>query len=59
MTALVACAYHLGQSDYSKDLQRDSSPLRIISTRYATGTWSEGEDGIDVYEIPTECLAAL
>ncbi|MFI5752540.1 hypothetical protein ACIBBE_43370 [Streptomyces sp. NPDC051644] len=38
---------------------RDGSPLHIVYIRHAPGTWSGGEDVIDVYEIPTESLAAL
>ncbi|MFC8174980.1 hypothetical protein [Streptomyces sp. NPDC057325] len=30
---------------------RDGSPLRIVYIRHAPGTWSGGEDVIDVYEV--------
>ncbi|MCX5079188.1 hypothetical protein OHA84_38255 (plasmid) [Streptomyces sp. NBC_00513] len=33
---------------------RDGSPLHIVYIRHAPGTWSGGEDVIDVYEVPTE-----
>ncbi|MGW2089083.1 hypothetical protein [Streptomyces sp. NPDC001880] len=38
---------------------RDGSPLRIVYIRHAPGTWSGGEDVIDVYEVPTEDPTAL
>ncbi|SCD56277.1 hypothetical protein GA0115234_103312 [Streptomyces sp. DvalAA-43] len=34
-----------------------SATIRYI--RYGPGTWSGGEDVIDVYEVPTEDPAAL
>ncbi|MFD6471152.1 hypothetical protein [Streptomyces goshikiensis] len=37
---------------------RDGSPLHIVYIRHAPGTWSGGEDVIDVYELPTEEPAA-
>ncbi|KJY17847.1 hypothetical protein VR46_44790, partial [Streptomyces sp. NRRL S-444] len=33
---------------------RDGSPLRVVYIRHAPGTWSGGEDVIDVYEVPAE-----
>lgn len=40
-------------------LARDGSPLRIVYIRHAPGTWSGGEDVIDVYEVPFEALLEL
>ncbi|MFJ3883054.1 hypothetical protein ACIPW5_37110 [Streptomyces sp. NPDC090077] len=37
---------------------RDGSPLHIVYVRHAPGTWSGGEDVIDVYEVPTQELPA-
>ncbi|MEV5139678.1 hypothetical protein AB0K71_17865 [Streptomyces syringium] len=36
---------------------RDGSPLRIVYIRHTPGTWSGGEDVIDVYEVPTQELS--
>ncbi|MFF7780384.1 hypothetical protein ACFZCG_38975 [Streptomyces tanashiensis] len=36
---------------------RAGSPLRIVYIRHAPGTWSGGEDVIDVYEVLTEELS--
>ncbi|MET9694287.1 hypothetical protein ABZY81_38710 [Streptomyces sp. NPDC006514] len=37
---------------------RDGSPLRIVYIRHAPGTWSGGEDVIDVYEVHAGELSA-
>ncbi|GAA2733421.1 hypothetical protein [Streptomyces nogalater] len=36
---------------------RNGSPLHIVYIRYAPGTWSGGEDVIDVYEVPAQELS--
>ncbi|MEV6251067.1 hypothetical protein AB0M38_33600 [Streptomyces sp. NPDC051742] len=33
---------------------RDGSPLRIVYIRHAPGSWSGGDDVIDVYEVAAE-----